>query len=169
MIGVIHICQESHLLLVDCQFVFFSFGDLLLPVSFIGLAQTPTTLLDTQQPVYSFNAEHRKLYLIIWYCTFTQDSLEKISPFILNGRRRTLCLALKCNLKPCYSMFSSPEPKAHKVSLKYTNGPSSVRRCPSVAAVRRRPHFQTWISLKPVGQSWSSFICSIIGVGENAA
>ena len=48
--------------------------------------------------------------------------------------------------------FSLPEPKAHKVSLKYTSGPSSVRR---------RPHFQTWISLKPVGQSWSNFMCSI--------
>ena len=30
----------------------------------------------------------------------------------------------------------------------------------------RRPHFQTWISLKPVGQSWSNFRCSITGVGE---
>ena len=39
-----------------------------------------------------------------------------------------------------------------------------VRR-PSVV-VRRRPHFQTWISLKPVGQSWSNFMCSITGVGE---
>ena len=35
--------------------------------------------------------------------------------------------------------------------------PSSVR--PSVL----RPHFQTWISLKPVGQSWSNFMCSITG------
>ena len=39
-----------------------------------------------------------------------------------------------------------------------------VRR-PSVV-VRRRPHFQTWISLKPVGQSWSNFMCSITGLGE---
>ena len=31
---------------------------------------------------------------------------------------------------------------------------------------RRRPHFQTWISLKRVGQSWSNFMCSIAGVGE---
>ena len=38
-----------------------------------------------------------------------------------------------------------------------------VRRRPSV---RRRPHFQTWISLKPVGQSWSNFMCSITGMGE---
>ena len=36
-----------------------------------------------------------------------------------------------------------------------------VRR-PSV----RRPHFQTWISLKPVGQSWSNFMCNINGVGK---
>ena len=26
--------------------------------------------------------------------------------------------------------------------------------------------FWTWISLKPVGQSWSNFMCSITGVGE---
>ena len=25
--------------------------------------------------------------------------------------------------------------------------------------------FRTWISLKPVGQSWSNFMCSMIGVG----
>ena len=37
----------------------------------------------------------------------------------------------------------------------------------SVASVRRRrPHFQTWMSQKPVGQSWSNFICSITGVGK---
>ena len=27
-------------------------------------------------------------------------------------------------------------------------------------------HFWSWISLKPIGQSWSNFMCSIIGVGE---
>ena len=36
---------------------------------------------------------------------------------------------------------------------------------PSVVVIHR-PHFQTWISLKPVGQSWSNFICSITGGGE---
>ena len=35
--------------------------------------------------------------------------------------------------------------------------------CPWVTKI---PHFWTWISLKPVGQSWSNFMCSIIGVGE---
>ena len=45
----------------------------------------------------------------------------------------------------CFSfIFSSPEPKAHKVSL-YS--------LPMVVVRRRRPHFQTRISLKPVGQS----------------
>ena len=39
-----------------------------------------------------------------------------------------------------------------------------VRR-PSVV-VRRRPHFQTCISLKPAGQPRSNFMCSITGVGE---
>ena len=32
--------------------------------------------------------------------------------------------------------------------------------------VMKMSHFWTWISLKPVGQSWSNFMCSIIGVGE---
>ena len=27
-------------------------------------------------------------------------------------------------------------------------------------------HFQTWISLKPINQSWSNFMCSITGIGE---
>ena len=27
-------------------------------------------------------------------------------------------------------------------------------------------HFRTWISLRPVGQSWSNFMCSITEVGE---
>ena len=31
---------------------------------------------------------------------------------------------------------------------------------------RRRPHFQTWIFLKPVGHSWSNFMCGITGLGE---
>ena len=31
-----------------------------------------------------------------------------------------------------------------------------------------RPHIQTWISLRPVGQSWSNFICSITGGGKAA-
>ena len=39
-----------------------------------------------------------------------------------------IILALKIRPNSIFSIFSSPEPKAHKVSLKYTNGPSSVRR-----------------------------------------
>ena len=35
--------------------------------------------------------------------------------------------------------------------------------CPWVTKIS---HFWTWISLKPVGQSWQNFMCSIIGVGE---
>ena len=35
--------------------------------------------------------------------------------------------------------------------------------CPWVTKIS---HFWTWISLKPVGQSWSNFMCSIIGVEE---
>ena len=32
--------------------------------------------------------------------------------------------------------------------------------------VTKISHFWTWISLKPVGQSWSNFMCSSIAVGE---
>ena len=32
--------------------------------------------------------------------------------------------------------------------------------------VTKISHFRTWISLNPVGKSWSNFMCSIIGVGE---
>ena len=35
--------------------------------------------------------------------------------------------------------------------------------CPRVTKIS---HFWTWISLKSVGQSWSNFMCSIIGDGE---
>ena len=45
-------------------------------------------------------------------------------------------------------ILSSSEPKAYWWAC-------------SIAMVRR-PHFQTWISLRPVGQSCSNFICSIM-------
>ena len=48
-------------------------------------------------------------------------------------------------------------------SIPMVRRPSSLL---SSVIVRRRPHFQTWISLKPVGQSWSYFMSSITGVGE---
>ena len=51
-------------------------------------------------------------------------------------------------------------------SIPMVRRPSVVRPSSSVFVRRRRPHFQTWISLKPVGQSWSNFMCSITGVGK---
>ena len=53
------------------------------------------------------------------------------------------------------SIFSSPEPKAHNLSRRLT------RWAYSIPMVRRLQHFQTWIPLKPVGLSWSNFMCSI--------
>ena len=41
-----------------------------------------------------------------------------------------------------------------------------VRRPSVVVRRRRRPHFQTCISLKPAGQPRSNFMCSITGMGE---
>ena len=55
----------------------------------------------------------------------------------------------------------------HKSSVEFDFGPNQTTRfgvtCPWVTKIS---HFWTWISLKPAGQSWSNFICSIIRVGE---
>ena len=55
----------------------------------------------------------------------------------------------------------------HKSSVKFHFGPNQMTHfgvtCPWVTKIS---HFWTWISLKPAGQSWSNFMCSIIGLGE---
>ena len=55
----------------------------------------------------------------------------------------------------------------HKSLVKFDFGPNQTTyfgvTCPWVTKIS---HFWTWISLKPVGQSWSNFMCSIIGVSE---
>ena len=55
----------------------------------------------------------------------------------------------------------------HKSSVEFYFGPDQTTHfgvtCPWVMKIS---HFWTWISLKPVGQSWSNFMCSITGVGE---
>ena len=55
----------------------------------------------------------------------------------------------------------------HKSSVKFDFGPNQTTHfgvtCPWVSKIS---HFWIWIFLKPVGQSWSNFMCSIIGVGE---
>ena len=58
----------------------------------------------------------------------------------------------------------------HKSSVKFGSGPNQtthfVVTCPWV---RKISHFWTWISLMPVGQSWSNCKYSIIGVMRKAA
>ena len=55
----------------------------------------------------------------------------------------------------------------HKSSVEFDFGSNQTTHfgvtCPWVTKIL---HFWSWISLKPVGQSWSNFMCSIIGVGE---
>ena len=55
----------------------------------------------------------------------------------------------------------------HKSSVKFDFGPNQTIHfgvtCPWVTKIS---HFWTWISLKPVGQSWLNFMCSLIRVGE---
>ena len=58
-------------------------------------------------------------------------------------------------------------PDRHKSSVEFASAWDQTTHfgvtCPWVTKIS---HFLTWISLKPVGQSWSNFMCSIIGVGE---
>ena len=55
----------------------------------------------------------------------------------------------------------------HKSSVEFDFGPNQPTHfgvtCPWVTKIS---HFWTLISLKPVDQSWSNFMCSIIRVGE---
>ena len=55
----------------------------------------------------------------------------------------------------------------HKSLVEFDFGPNQTTHfgvtCPWVTKIS---HFWTWISLKPVGQSWSNFMCSIIGIGK---
>ena len=55
----------------------------------------------------------------------------------------------------------------HKSSVEFDFGPNRPTHfgvtCPWVTKIS---HIWTWIPLKPVGQSWSNFMCSIIGMGE---
>ena len=55
----------------------------------------------------------------------------------------------------------------HTSLVKFDFGPNQTTHfeviCPWVTKIS---HIRTWISLKPVGQPWSNFMCSIIGVGK---
>ena len=55
----------------------------------------------------------------------------------------------------------------HKSSKEFDFGPDQTTHfgvtCPWMTKIL---HFRTWISLRPVGQSWSNFMCSITGDGE---
>ena len=55
----------------------------------------------------------------------------------------------------------------HKSSNKFDFGPDQTTNfgvtCPWMTKIL---HFRIWISLRPVGQSWSNFMCSITEVGE---
>ena len=55
----------------------------------------------------------------------------------------------------------------HKSLVEFNFGPNQTIHvgdtCPWVMKIS---HFWTWISLKPVSQSWSNFMCSIIGMGK---
>ena len=63
---------------------------------------------------------------------------------------------------PLFSLFSSPEPKAHRWANSIPVTPASVRRLSSVVC----QHFQTSSPLKLLGQLNSYFICRLLRMGE---
>ena len=79
-----------------------------------------------------------------------------------------LCLhASSFILDRIFFKVSGNHQNRHKSSVEFDFGPNQTAQywvtCPWVTKIS---HFWTSISLKPVGQSWSNFICSVIGVGE---
>ena len=55
----------------------------------------------------------------------------------------------------------------HKSSVKFDFGPNqSTHFGVTFPWVTNISHFWTWISLKPVGECWSNFMCNIICIGE---
>ena len=55
----------------------------------------------------------------------------------------------------------------HKSSIEFDFGPDQTTKFGVTCSwMTKILHFWTWISLRPVGQSWSNFMCSITGVGE---
>ena len=55
----------------------------------------------------------------------------------------------------------------HKSSQEFDFGPDQTTHFRVTRPwVTKILHFWTWISLRPIGQSWSNFMCSITGGGE---
>ena len=55
----------------------------------------------------------------------------------------------------------------HKSLVEFDFGPNQTTHFGVTCLwVMKISHFRTWISLKPDGQSWSNFMCSIIGKEE---
>ena len=56
---------------------------------------------------------------------------------------------------------------SHKSSDEFDFGPDQTTHFGVTCTwMTKILHFRTWISLRPVGQSWSNFMCSITGGGE---
>ena len=64
----------------------------------------------------------------------------------------SMLLVSRTGLKARMSLISGPDQTTHFGAT-----------CPWMTKIL---HFWTWISLRPVGQSWSNFMCRIIGGGE---
>ena len=102
----------------------------------------------------------------IWLLTTELAALErlKISHRLIMGK---CCLHASLFIFYQIIIKVTGNQDRHKSSDKFDFGPNQTTHfgvtCPSVTKIS---HFRIRISLKPVGQSWSNFMCSIIGMGE---
>ena len=92
------------------------------------------------------------------------ECLKKISHRLIMGK---CCLHADSFIFDQIIIKVAGNQDRHKSSVEFEFGPNQTTHfgvaCPWVMKIS---HIWTWISLKPVGQSWSNFMCSIIGVGE---
>ena len=80
---------------------------------------------------------------------------------------RIVTIEPRCTVFSVNRFTSTGNQDKHKSSDEFDFGPDQTTHfgvtCPWVTKIL---HFRTWISLRPVGHSWSNFICSITGCGE---
>ena len=88
-------------------------------------------------------------------------------PLIYNGENGVSTFSHLLLIRSFFMLAGNED--MHKISpwVKFDFGQNQTTHfrvtCPWVTKIA---NFWTWVSLKPVGQSWSNFMCSITGGGE---
>ena len=96
----------------------------------------------------------------LWEQLLLQFSTDRFETFRCFLHEMKVCMWFWYNTLIIFSHFL-----AH-LSRRLTRWAYSIPMVHRLSIVRCRPHFQTWISLRPVDQTWSNFMYSITGMGE---